>query len=1149
MHTSIKRLNYVSLAGSLVLLFGWSSFAQSPTLAGVITTYAGSDWVDIGATGSIIPDGAGGLYFTSSESTPKPHSLVYRRAANGTLSVVAGSGPNGFSGDGGPATAAQLNAPFGLAIDSTGNLFIADGLNHRIRKVTPAGVISTVAGNGIVGLSGDGGPATSAQLVGPAGIAIDTGGNLFIVDGARVRKVIPAGIISTVAGTGLTGFSGDGGPATAAKLFNPDGITVDLTGNLFIAEFLNMPPAGARVRKVTPDGIISTVVGTGTAGFSGDGGLATLAQLNGPASVSVDAAGNLFIADQLNARIRKVTYGGIISTVAGTGTNGLTGDGGSATAAQLYGPGGVAVDAAGTVFIADSIGIRKVTPARIIFTIVGSGFSGDGDLATNAELNSPSGINVDPSGNVYIADIQNRRIRKVTPAGIISTVAGTGIAGSWGDGGPAIAAQLGFPVTVASDIAGNLFIADLAGGWVRKVTPAGVITTVAGNGTFGFSGDGGPATAAALNNPNGLAVDTSGNVFIADTFNSRVRKVTPAGIISTVAGTGVAGFSGDGGPATAAEINAPTSLAIDSIGNLFIADRSNQRIRKVTPAGIISTVTGTGTAGFSGDGGLATSAQLNGPHSISVDVAGNLFIADQLNARIRKVTAAGIISTVAGSGAGGRTGDSGPALVAQLNAGAIAVDAAGNLFIADGINRVRKVTFTEEAFFSIADRGGVSLQSSGTLPTTIVGYASVKPTGSSTTPGGLAIFGYRSNNTLVSEAGVPASPLIQSGRIYAEINAPVNTGLAIANPNPEPAVVSFFFTDSTGNFGSGSITVAANGQIAKFLNEPPFNAPSSLSGTLTFNSSIPVAVVALRGLTNERSEFLITTLPVADLRASTQTGTIVFPNFADGGGWTTQIVLVNSTDSVLNGSIQFVDQSGQPASVTVNGLSSTNFTYSLIARTSQTFQTSDIDAATVSGSVRVIPAMNTTAPSGLAVFSFHNSDGITVSEAGVPAVPVGSAFRLYAEGAPSIQTGFAVMNTSANDATITLELTKLDGSSMGLTGILTVRANGQSAVFLNQVQGLGSLPATFQGVVRLLSSSAISVIGLRGHYNERNDFLITTIPPVNEASPASNSPVFFPHIADSGGYTTQFILLGTRPSSGTIDFLSQSGTTWNATFQ
>ena len=505
--------------------------------------------------------------------------------------------------DNGPAPAAWLRSPNGVALDGAGNLFIADTDNHRIRKVDSAGVITTVAGTGRFGLGGnfgDGGPATAARLRSPEGVALDGAGNLFIADtdNHRIRKVDSAGVITTVAGTGrfgLGGNFGDGGPAIQAAVFYPSDVAVDGAGNLFIAErFYN------QIRKVDSAGVITTVAGTGEffGGFSGDGGPAIQAALNSPRGVALDGAGNLFIADTGNHRIRKVDSAGVISTVAGTGESfgRFSGDGGPAIQAALNSPRGVALDGAGNFFIADTDNhrIRKVDSAGVISTVVGAGefgfaeaggFGGDGGPAIQAALNYPSDVVADGAGNLYIADTGNHRIRKVDAAGVISTVAGSFLGGFGGDGGPAVEAQLNHPADVTTDGAGNLYIADTDNQRIRKVDAAGVISTVAGTGSFlgGFSGDGGPATAALLSSPEGVAVDGAGNLFIADRYNDRIRRWTLRG--SSAPWPPLGGFSGDGGPATAALLSSPEGVAVDGAGNLFIADTDNHLVRKLTPVG------------------------------------------------------------------------------------------------------------------------------------------------------------------------------------------------------------------------------------------------------------------------------------------------------------------------------------------------------------------------------------------------------------------------------------------------------------------------------------------------------------------------------------------------------------------------------------
>ncbi|MBX3164543.1 MAG: T9SS type A sorting domain-containing protein [Bacteroidetes bacterium] len=333
--------------------------------------------------------------------------------------------------------------------------------------------------------------------------------------------------------------------------------------------------------------VINTIAGTSTGGFSGDGGVATAAQLIFPRDVATDAAGNVYITG--NGRIRKVSTNGIITTIAGNGGSGFSGDGGAATAAPLGSTRAVAVDAVGNVYIAETTRIRKVSTNGIITTIAGIGgfgFSGDGGLATAAALNYPGGVAVDAAGNVYIADTWNNRIRKVSTNGIITTIAGSGATGSSnggfsGDGGAATAAQLNNPHGVAVDAAGNVYIADMGNNRIRKVSTNGIITTIAGGGLLGFSGDGGLATVAGLSSPSGVAVDAAGNVYITD--NNCIRKVSSNGIITTIAGTaGTWGFSGDGGLATAAQLNNPVGVAVDAVNaNVYIADMGNHRVRKV----------------------------------------------------------------------------------------------------------------------------------------------------------------------------------------------------------------------------------------------------------------------------------------------------------------------------------------------------------------------------------------------------------------------------------------------------------------------------------------------------------------------------------------------------------------------------------------
>jgi len=447
--------------------------------------------------------------------------------------------------------------------------------------------------------------------------------------------------------------------------------------------------------------------------------------------------------------------------------------------------------------------------------------------------------------------------------------------------------------------------------------------------------------------------------------------------------------------------------------------------------------------------------------------------------------------------------------------------------------------------FTTAQRGGFTATSQGSPLAITSGYARLQPAAGSTNISGLAVFGLRVGGILVSEAGVPASSPLTSGRIYTEVQGPVNTGVAIANGNAQTVTINYFFTNLDGtNFGSGSTTIGANSQISGFLNQPPFNSGSGVNGTFTFTASAPVAVVALRGLTNERGEFLMTTLPVTDLSVAGTSQELFFPHFAEGGGWTTQIVLVNNSDQALNGSVQFRSSSGQNLD---------RLTYSIPSRSSRVLRTSSVDSTTQSGSVRLTPAAGNNSPVGLLVFSFRK-DGIVVSEAGVPALRTGNGLRLFVESfgqfqsaeTGSGQTGIAITNPSPNPAVVNLEFNPLSGSQTGLTqATITIPGNGQIASFIYQISGLNVLGSSFQGILRVstLSGSGISLTGLRGRYNERLDFLITTAPPSFEAAVPSSAELFFPHIVDGGGYTTQFnVFAGNdQPQTGTLRFFRQLG--------
>ncbi len=623
---------------------------------------------------------AGDVYFSSNNAVMKVDS-------QGTLTRIAGTGVYGISADGGSATATTLAWPAGLAIDSAGDLYIAENAAHRVRKVSPQGVITTVAGTGISGYSGDGGPALGAQLNWPTAVALDSAGDLFIADTANqvVRKVSANGIISTLA----TGFH------------NNQGVAVDAAGNVYATDhtFDSVGNGLGYLFKITSTGAISQMVGPDV--------------LFEPNGVAVDVNGNIFVADPGNEYIFKVTADGGVSIAATSFAVDLAIDNSGNLYASYGGYGGNVlsrISAAGTV-----TNLVGNLPSILGEGLPSGNYWGDGGRATDAGLSVPLGVAVDSVGNLYISDAGNSRIRKVAPDGSISTFAGSGAPGFSGDGGPATAAQLKSPSGLAVDSAGNLYIADTGNNRVRKVSTNGTISTVAG-GTYlnppQPPGDGGPATSAALGGPFGVAVDGSGNLYIADAYLFLVRKVSPNGTISTVAGSDYL----VPGPT---QIGYPLNLAVDKAGDVYIASYTRTvtavqpgvfniavpgQILELSAAGALSTIAGTTSNAVSpptGDGGPAVNATLQTAVGVALDSTGDIWIsggnlggfADQGTGSVREITTDGIIHTIVGNGTAGYSGDGGPASQATISgsAGQIAIDAAGNIYFADIFNNVVRV--------------------------------------------------------------------------------------------------------------------------------------------------------------------------------------------------------------------------------------------------------------------------------------------------------------------------------------------------------------------------------------------------------------------------------------------------------------------------
>src|SRR6266571_27204 len=744
------------------------------------------------------------------------------------------------------ATTQYFDRTEGIAPDGAGGFYFSSSSpENRVYRVAADGVLSLIAGTGTSGFSGDGGLAVSARLSYPGNLVVDGGGNLYIADWGndRIRKVNTEGIISTIAGNGKEGFEGDGGPATSASLNKPRGVAVDPAGNVYIADRGN-----SRIRKVDTVGLISTIAGNGTSGFSGDGGLATAASFDAW-SLAVDVSGNLYITDARNHRVRKVNTAGIISTVAGDGGDIFGGDGGPATATSVL-PVDIFVDPGGNLYLADaSYRVRKVNGDGIITTIAcngTSGFTGDGGPATAASC-VPYRVARDSAGNLYVADGSSRRIRKVSAAGIITTVAGRGTGQSSGDGGPATLAELIQPLGVAVDPAGNVYIADEGSNRIRKVDTAGTISTIVGNGKEGFSGDGGPAPSAELTFPVEVAVDPAGNVYIADEGSNRIRKVNTAGTISTIAGNDKEGFSGDGGLAISASLSAPREVAVDAAGNVYISDAGNFRIRKVNPAGVISTVAGRGTPGFTGDGGPASSAQLV-PRGVAVGVQADLYIADG-SLRIRRVDNLGLprVGSFAqiASGAGWKT------TIVLVNLSSIAVSARVNFYgdsgnplilplvLADGSG-----TASSSIDLSMQARGSAVLQSEASTSSVSLGWAEIEASGPLN---GYAIFRQRLPGLPDSEATTPLETIASSSMAFFFDNvAGFQTGIAVVNLSASETTVTAVFRDENGlQLGSSQFSIPRSGHSSFFLNSR-FPTTANRRGIVEFQNQSGITGVGLR---------------------------------------------------------------------------------------------------------------------------------------------------------------------------------------------------------------------------------------------------------------------------------------------------------------
>jgi len=675
-----------------------------------------------------------------------------------TVSTFAGSGSQGATN--GTGTAASFKRPSGVATDASGNVYVADYHNHRVRKITPAGVVSTLAGSGSQSFAD--GTGTGASFAYPAGVAVDASGNVYVADqfNHRIRKITPAGVVTTLAG-GSAGYA-DGTGAAAAFTY-PYALILDASGNVYVSDQYNH-----RIRKITPSGVVTTFAGSGSSAFAD--GTGTAASFSYPNSLVFDAAGNLFVADYGNHRIRKITPSGVVTTFAGSG-NATFADG-NGTSASFSNPAGITMDAAGNLFVSEyqNVRVRKITTSADVTTIAGTGSNGNTNgTGLSATFDNPASITIDPSGNLFVSDLGNNLIRKITldcitpstptisgnltfltggsttltsslasayiwsngattqsitvnTAGsyTVRVISGTctsatsatstvqlqqynvtTFAGSITDGnvnGTGPFALLSNPSGIVVDGNGNFYVTDYNTNRIRKITSGGAVTNFAGSGENSFAD--GSSTSAAFSGPYGIAIDGSGNLYIADQSNNRIRKITPAGVVSTFAGSGNFGYADGNG--NTASFRSPSGVAVDAQDNVYVADLGNNRIRKITPAGVVSTLAGSGS--YSHADGNGTSASIKEPSGIAVDASGNVYVAETGGNYIRKITSSGQVTTIAGTGAFNSTDGIGTAAAINHPRG-VTVGADGTIYVAEeGSHNIRKIT-TDLKVTTIAGSG------------------------------------------------------------------------------------------------------------------------------------------------------------------------------------------------------------------------------------------------------------------------------------------------------------------------------------------------------------------------------------------------------------------------------------------------------------
>ncbi len=911
--------------GYLLLWLGCSSqpaLAQLPP-SSIITTFAGTAWTFQSNGGPAINAPISSFFGLSTDTQGNVifadygNHMVSRLNADGTITVLAGNGIEGFSGDNGPALSASLDRPASAVMDAAGNLYIYDTSFARIRRVTPDGIIRTYAGNGNFGYTGDGGPATKASIENNGRLAIDPAGNLYLTDGAAnvVRQITPAGIISTYAGNGMGVHNGDNVPATQAAIALGSGqIVCDAAGNLYIAE-----DGASLIRKVSPAAvgqapIITTVAGTGVPGYKD--GPALSAQFDGALGLGIDGAGNLYVGDQNSHVVRLITPAGVVSTIAGSRASfGYAGDGGPALKATFRFPTGIAVDAKGNININDSgnLRIRAINPGtNIVTTFAGNGLwrtTPDGAPATQAYFFGPRQISFDSKGNLLIADSGTYRVRRVNTDGTFQTLAGDGASGYGGVDGPATKALLNYPRMAVADSSGNVYIADSGASVVYRIGPLGNLTAFAGVANNpGYGGDNGPAAKALINGPFALAFDARGNLYIAEGYGNCIRKVAPdiGNTITTFAGAcGKFGFSGDNGPATQARLNSPEAIVFDAQGDMLVADNNNNRIRKITPAGVISTIAGTGANTSNGNGGAATAAGVSEPDSLAVDPQGTIYFTEGIGTHVRLITPGGTMSAFAGSTFRPLAGDGGAASAAAFGAAGLALDASGNLYISDLFNDRIRIVLASPPTLAVAQTSLSFTADSGGAPTPPQAVVV------SSTLAGQLLMAQSDSPWLMVPAGVESAP--QNLQVYVDPSSlaagTFQGNVTLLTPSGASTLITIPVTVTVSAPAPPRLRLGAPNLTFSFLQSSTpqtqsFTVENSGGGTLTFQAAVSGAAsngVSLSSQSGSAAPNAPVTIVVT-----------VDPTQLPAGASSGQIAVIGSTGQTITVPITITIVTGQP---------------------------------------------------------------------------------------------------------------------------------------------------------------------------------------------------------------------------------------------